>query len=352
METKHWQIDVEADLNHHPAIREAATLLREGRLVAFPTETVYGLGASATDPEAVASIYKAKGRPSDNPLIVHLADEQGLKDWVREIPESGCLLARRFWPGPLTLILPHRGNLAPQVTAGLPTVGVRIPSHPVALALLKNSGLPVAAPSANRSGKPSPTEAGHVRTDLAGRIDGILDGGATGVGVESTVVDVTVTPPVLLRPGGITLEMLREVVGEVRVDPGLQEERKSPRSPGMKYRHYAPRGEMWVITGEGEEQVNRIQQMVDEAVRSGKKTGILCTEEHASRYRADWVVVCGTRSRPDTIARELYAALRRFDEVGAQWIAAEGFPPRGVLYSVMNRLSKAAEGRVIDPDRD
>lgn len=168
METKHWQIDGAADLDQNPAIREAAALLREGHLVAFPTETVYGLGADATDPEAVASIYRAKGRPSDNPLIVHLADEQGLSEWVREIPESGGLLARRFWPGPLTLILPHRGNLAPQVTAGLPTVGVRVPSHPVALALLKNCGLPVAAPSANRSGKPSPTRAGHVWTDLGG----------------------------------------------------------------------------------------------------------------------------------------------------------------------------------------
>ncbi|MFD1435363.1 L-threonylcarbamoyladenylate synthase [Kroppenstedtia eburnea] len=352
METKYWQIDGAADLDQNPAIREAAALLREGHLVAFPTETVYGLGADATDPEAVASIYRAKGRPSDNPLIVHLADEQGLSEWVREIPESGGLLARRFWPGPLTLILPHRGNLAPQVTAGLPTVGVRVPSHPVALALLKNCGLPVAAPSANRSGKPSPTRAGHVWTDLGGRIDAILDGGVTGVGVESTVVDVTVNPPVLLRPGGVTLEMLREVVGEVRVDPGLREEGESPRSPGMKYRHYAPGGEMWVITGEGEAQVSRIQRMADEAMQSGKKTGILCTEEHASRYRADWIVVCGTRSRPDTIARELYGALRRFDEVGAQWIAAEGFPPRGVLHSVMNRLSKAAEGRVIDSGRD
>lgn len=352
METKQWKIDTAADLDQNPAIREAAAWLREGRLVAFPTETVYGLGADATNPEAVASIYRAKGRPSDNPLIIHLASKQGLEEWVQEIPESGRLLARRFWPGPLTLILPHRGNLAPQVTAGLPTVGVRNPSHPVALAFLKHCGVPVAAPSANRSGKPSPTTAEHVWTDLEGRIDGILDGGATGVGVESTVVDVTVNPPVLLRPGGVTLEMLRKVVGEVQMDPGLQQEQESPRSPGMKYRHYAPEGEMWVITGDGEAQVSRIQRMADEAMQSGKKTGILCTEEHASRYRADWVVVCGSRSRPDTIARELYGALRRFDKVGAQWIAAEGFPPRGVLHSVMNRLSKAAEGRVIEPDRE
>lgn len=352
METKRWNIDGKTDLHEDPDIREAAAFLRRGRLVAFPTETVYGLGADATDPEAVLSIYQAKGRPSDNPLIVHLADLEQLGDWVQEVPESGRVLARSFWPGPLTLILPHRGNLAPQVTAGLSTVGVRIPSHPAALALLRASALPVAAPSANRSGKPSPTEAGHVWTDLGGRIDGLLDGGATGVGLESTVVDVTVAPPVMLRPGGVTLEMLRGALGEVRVDPGLEKEEEAPRSPGMKYRHYAPQGEMWVVTGEGEEQVDRIQQMADQASRSGKKTGILCTEEHASRYRADWVVVCGQRSRPDSIARGLYRALRRFDEVGAEWIVAEGFPNEGVLFSVMNRLSKAAAGRVISPAGD
>src|SRR5699024_4291834 len=194
METKRWNMDGDA-AGDPPALLEAAAVLQAGGLVAFPTETVYGLGADATSPEAVASIFRAKGRPADNPLIVHVADEAPLQKWVGDLPEKGKCLARRFWPGPLTLILPHRGNLAPQVTAGLPTVGIRIPSHPVALALLQACRIPIAAPSANRSGKPSPTRADHVWHDLQGRIDGLVDGGATGVGVESTVVDVTQDPP-------------------------------------------------------------------------------------------------------------------------------------------------------------
>ncbi|PTX62501.1 translation factor SUA5 [Melghirimyces profundicolus] len=351
METKYWKVITNSDrpesLAGHSAIREAAALLKEGGIVAFPTETVYGLGADASSSGAVTSVFRAKGRPSDNPLIVHIADLDRLERWTREVPEKGVELARRYWPGPLTLILPHRGNLAPQVTAGLSTVGIRIPSHPVALALLRESGLPVAAPSANRSGKPSPTDAAHVRDDLHGRIDGILDGGTTGIGVESTVVDVTSDPPVLLRPGGITLDMLRDAVGEIRLDRGLERETMNPRSPGMKYRHYAPQGKMWVVTGEGKSLVERVQRMADGLKREGMKVGILSTEEHAANYEADWVFVCGRRSDPFSIARGLYQALRAFDEVKAEAIVAEGFPPQGVLFTVMNRLVKAAEGRVI-----
>ncbi|SMO67390.1 L-threonylcarbamoyladenylate synthase [Melghirimyces algeriensis] len=348
METQRWRIDPETfGLDGNPLIQEAASYLKKGGLVAFPTETVYGLGANATSREAVASIFRAKGRPSDNPLIVHIADPTQISHWVGEISEKGRTLAHRFWPGPLTLVLPHRGNLAPEVTAGLPTVGIRIPSHPVALALLKACQLPVAAPSANRSGKPSPTQADHVWKDLSGRIDGLLDGGMTGVGVESTVVDVTAETPVLLRPGGITLEMLQEAVGEIVVDLGLESEIKAPRSPGMKYRHYAPHGTMWLVTGEADALTRRVQELADEGFRKGKTVGILTTEEKVQEYQADWIIPCGRKSEPESIAKGLYQSLRTFDEVGAEWIVAEGFPSEGVLFSVMNRLIKAAEGRVI-----
>lgn len=350
-ETKRWTIkqphaSVDA-LKRDTGIREAANLLREGKLVAFPTETVYGLGADARSEEAVKGIFRAKGRPCDNPLIVHIGRREQLNELAATVPDVGRVLIERFWPGPLTLILPHRGTIASSVTAGLDTVGVRMPSHPVALALLREAGVPVAAPSANRSGRPSPTDADHVWEDLAGRIDGLLDGGPTGVGVESTVVDVTSKVPVLLRPGGITLEALQEVVGEVRVDPGLQEDREQPRSPGMKYRHYAPHGEMWLVTGAEADMMHTIQRLADDAAARGRHVGILTTDERLMRYKADWVVSCGRRSDPASVARGLYAALRRFDELGADYILSEAFPEDGIWFTVMNRLRKAAEGRII-----
>ncbi|WP_240511924.1 L-threonylcarbamoyladenylate synthase [Paludifilum halophilum] len=349
-QTQCWRVKESKEgksLRDHPGIQKAAAMIREGRLVAFPTETVYGLGADATSGEAVTSIFQAKGRPSDNPLIVHIAGADQLDELVSEVPSTGKQLIRRFWPGPLTVILRHRGTVAPPVTAGLDTLGVRVPSHPVALALLREAQRPVAAPSANRSGKPSPTQAEHVWYDLSGRIDALLDGGPTGVGVESTVVDVTREVPVLLRPGGVTLDMIRETVGEIRVDPGIRREGRAPRSPGMKYRHYAPRGELWVVGGSGKDQMQKVQALADQARREGRKVGILTTDEHREAYRAEWVFSCGRRSEPETVARGLYGCLRRFDEVGAEWIVAEAFPPTGVFFSVMNRLMKAAEGQVL-----
>ncbi|GAA5346634.1 L-threonylcarbamoyladenylate synthase [Planifilum fimeticola] len=348
-----WRIgqheDAEA-LREHPAIREAARMLREGKLVAFPTETVYGLGADARSEEAVSRIFTAKGRPGDNPLIVHIGHVSRLQDLVAELPTKGELLVRRFWPGPLTLVLPHKGTVAPKVTAGLDTVGVRMPSHPVALALLQESGLPVAAPSANRSGRPSPTEADHVWEDLGGEIDGLLDAGPTGVGLESTVVDVTGSVPLLLRPGGVTLEELRETVGEVRVDPALEGDAHPPRSPGMKYRHYAPKGEMWLVEGSGEALVHRIRELADHARKAGRRVGILTTEENRFRYKADRVVACGRRAEPESVARDLYRALREMDRAGVDYILAETFPAEGLFRSVMNRLYKAAGGRVFRAD--
>ncbi len=334
------------ELKKREELIRAARCLREGGLVAFPTETVYGLGAIATSEQAVAQIFAAKGRPSDNPLIIHIGDRDQLGDWVSQFPDVAGKLVHSFWPGPLTLVLPHQGNLAPNVTAGLHTVAVRMPSHPVALALLQLAGEPVAAPSANRSGRPSPTQAAHVWHDLEGRLDILLDGGETGVGVESTVVDVTGEIPVLLRPGGITVEALSQAVGRVEVDPGLKQE-SIPRSPGMKYRHYAPQGEMWLVEGKEENVLARIRELGTAAMRKGRKVGILTTEEHVDEFQADVVVPCGRRSDPDSVARGLYQALRNFDASGVDFILAETFPEKGIFYSVMNRLRKAADGKVI-----
>jgi L-threonylcarbamoyladenylate synthase len=346
----HWwnvptRLSVER-LRERDEIREAARLLREGGLVAFPTETVYGLGANATDDRAVARIFAAKGRPDDNPLIVHIGRKEEFRLWGVET-ETATRLIERFWPGPLTLVVPLSGAIAPNVTAGLSTVAIRMPSHPVALALLQEAGVPVAAPSANRSGRPSPTEGRHVWQDLSGRIDVLLDGGPTGVGVESTVLDLTGKVPVLLRPGGVTLEELEEAAGPVHIDPGLLKQGEKPRSPGMKYRHYAPEGEMWLVAGEEEKVRQRIREMTRQARREGRKVGVLTTEESRDLYDADVVVACGQRSNPASVASRLYAALRRFDEERVDLILAETFPETGLFRSVMNRLHKAANGNVI-----
>jgi len=337
-------------LRNRPEVIQAAEVLKNGGLVAFPTETVYGLGAIATDSEAVQHIFAAKGRPSDNPLIIHFGQMEDIRDWVAEFPPLAEKLAETFWPGPLTLVLPHRGNLSPFVTAGLPTVAVRVPDHPVALSLLSQVRLPVAAPSANRSGRPSPTAAEHVWQDLEGRFDLLLDGGITGVGLESTVVDVTGEIPVVLRPGGIPLEALEKAVGRVEVDPGIQQAMKNPRSPGMKYRHYAPEANMWLIQGEYPALLNLMRSKVQEAKRTGVKVGVLVTEESRGKVEADVVVICGRRNDPESVARGLYRALREFDEQKVDLIFSETFPEEGVFHAVMNRLHKAAEGKVIDQD--
>nr|WP_224749624.1 L-threonylcarbamoyladenylate synthase [Polycladospora coralii] len=324
-------------------ITEAASRLRAGDLVAFPTETVYGLGAVVTSEEAIARIFEAKGRPSDNPLIIHIGKKEQIYEWAQLVSKQAERLIDAFWPGPLTLVLPHRDHIAKNVTAGLPTVAIRMPAHPIALALLQETGIPVAAPSANRSGKPSPTSASHVWDDLQGRIDILLDGGRSGIGVESTVIDMTGEVPVLLRPGGITLAQLEGVVGKVETDPGLINDSQTPRSPGMKYRHYAPSGEMTIVSGNGE----FLQDLVDQARAEGKKTGILTTSENVDKYRADVIIPCGDRKEPVTVAKHLYASLRQFDDRGVEVIFAESFPETGVFHSVMNRLRKAANGKIV-----
>ncbi len=354
IETKVWIVDKNVEnIQSCSQVVDAAKLIRQGEVVAFPTETVYGLGANALYDDAVEKIFLAKGRPSDNPLIVHIGELEQLHAIAREVPEPAVKLIEAFWPGPLTLILPKTNRVASLVTAGLDSVGVRMPDHPLALALIREAGVPIAAPSANRSGRPSPTTADHVRADLDGRIAGILDGGGTGVGVESTVLDLTTEPPMILRPGGITLELIESVIGDVQVDPAfLVGAEETPRSPGMKYTHYAPQGEMWLVSGADHIDVQKkMRELLADAKHHGRKTGVLATEETASFWRgkaeADVVLSCGSQTNLASVAQMLYGVLRQFDDLGVQYIVAETFPREGMGMAVMNRLEKAAGGRIV-----
>lgn len=345
MNTKVWSVDKFVDnLHSYPQITQSAELLIKNQVVAFPTETVYGLGGNAESDEAVEKIFAAKGRPSDNPLIIHIAEITQLEAFVSGIPQSASLLMDKFWPGPLTIVLNKRnGKLSEKATAGLSTVAVRMPDHPVALAIIKQSGLPIAAPSANRSGKPSPTLARHVMDDLNGKIAGIVDGGPTGVGVESTVIDCTEEIPVILRPGGITKEQLEAVIGEVAVDPALKNTESAPKSPGMKYRHYAPNAPMYLVSGSH----TFLQKLVDEKRAEGIKVGVLTTEEAKNDFQADIVIPCGRREQLETVASSLYETLRAFNEADIEVIFSETFPEQGVGQAIMNRLMKAASHRII-----
>ncbi|WP_249435838.1 L-threonylcarbamoyladenylate synthase [Paenibacillus sp. Marseille-Q4541] len=336
-------------------LKVAAQLLQEGSIVAFPTETVYGLGADARNTTAVEAVFAAKGRPSDNPLIVHIADRKQLDAFTEQVNDLSNKLMDTFWPGPLTLILPLKEQtLSEKVTAGLDTVGVRMPDHPVALKLIAAADCPIAAPSANRSGRPSPTTASHVQEDLMGRIAGIVDGGPTGVGVESTVVqahhDGTVT---ILRPGGITAEQLGEVAAKVQLDPGLAIDSGSaasipaPRSPGMKYTHYAPKGELCVVQGSPNAVSAYVNGALEEAAQRGERTAVLAFSEHLHLYRADAVYSLGSLDRLAEGAHRLYAALRSCDEIGASVLYAEACPRNGLGDAIMNRLLKAAGHRII-----
>ncbi|HEY9576754.1 MAG TPA: L-threonylcarbamoyladenylate synthase, partial [Pseudobacillus sp.] len=304
MQTKYWYVDKGVDfLDTYPQIKEAADLLKQDEVVAFPTETVYGLGGNALSDQAAAKIFAAKGRPADNPLIVHIASKQQVADVAVNISQTAERLMEAFWPGPLTVILEKRPNrLSEVVTAGLDTVAVRMPDHPVALAVIQEAGLPIAAPSANRSGKPSPTSAKHVQDDLDGVVAGIIDGGDTGVGVESTVVDCTGDIPIILRPGGITKEEIEEVVGEAAIDAALTDAKQQPKSPGMKYKHYAPEAPVYLLEGSRE----WIQSRINEQKQKGKRVGVLTTEENLSFYEADVILPCGSRQDLKTVAHSLY----------------------------------------------
>ncbi|TGA99744.1 threonylcarbamoyl-AMP synthase [Sporolactobacillus shoreae] len=346
IETQLWRVDPEAaDLENDPQIKAAAKCLSDGEIVAFPTETVYGLGGNAKFNDSVRKIYEAKGRPSDNPLIVHIATMEQVREICTEINPLAKKLMDTFWPGPLTIILPSRGEVSDAMTAGLSTVSVRMPSHPVARALILASGLPIAAPSANTSGHPSPTQADHVLHDLYGKIAGIVDGGETGVGVESTVIDATTTPMTILRPGGISREQLEEVIGPVADDPGLTRPDQAPKAPGMKYKHYAPEATMYLVPA-GK---TRIQELVAHEKNSDRRVGVLTTEENKKDFpQADVVLTCGRRSEPESVAHNLFAVLRNFDSQDVDVIYSETFAETGIGQAIMNRLSKAAAGRVIE----
>jgi len=332
-------------------IMEAAQLLRSGQVVAFPTETVYGLGANALDAQAVGKIFKAKGRPSDNPLIVHIHDISVWQQLVEDIPEKALLLANKFWPGPLTMILKKSKLVPVEVTAGLDTVGVRMPAHPVALKFIAMSGVPVAAPSANKSGRPSPTTARHVMEDMDGRIPMILDGGPARVGVESTVLDMTGSVPVVLRPGGVTVEMLESAIGEVRIHPNVMkpvQKGDKVRSPGMKYVHYAPKAPVTLVRGELNRQVEFINKEAAKLENMGRKVGILATDQTLFRYQAGIKLSMGNRENPADIAGRLFARLREFDELNVDLILAEGVEEKDEGLAVMNRMARAAGFHIID----
>ena len=328
-------------------IQTAADLLRTGGLVGIPTETVYGLGANGLDPAAVGRIFQAKGRPQDNPLILHIPGADWLERYCRDIPAAAYELARRFWPGPLTMVLRRRDNVPDQVTAGLDTVGMRCPAHPLCRAVIQAADVPVAAPSGNTSGRPSPTTAAHMLEDMDGRIDAILDGGPCSVGVESTIVDLTCTPPRLLRPGGITLEQLRAALGEVAVDPAvtrLMGAGERPRAPGMKYRHYAPKAPVTVVTGEPERSAAYI------AAHAGPGDGVICFEEFLPMYAggARPVMSLGPAGDKGEQARRVLDALRAVDHTAVSAIWAQCPDSGGIGLAVTNRLNKAAGFHIVE----
>lgn len=331
-------------------LAEAAQILRDGGLVAFPTETVYGLGANALDEAAAKKIYAAKGRPSDNPLIAHISCLEELKPLVAYIPEAGRKLAEAYWPGPLTMVFPKSDIVPYGTTGGLDTVAVRMPSDPVANRLIKLAGVPVAAPSANTSGRPSPTTAQHVWQDMEGKIEMILDGGPVGIGVESTIVDVSGDVPTLLRPGAITMEMLRETVGRVEIDPAIQAPPSAdlrPKAPGMKYRHYAPHADLQLVEGETDKVVETINALVKEKLAEGKKVGVICTDETRERFPQGEVRSVGLRAKEETIAHNLFAVLREFDDLDVDCIYSESFSKDHLGQAIMNRLTKAAGYHVL-----
>lgn len=345
MDTKIVNLQLLKGAESEAAYAEAARIIRAGGLVAFPTETVYGLGANALDEQASAKIYAAKGRPSDNPLIAHIAAEQQLEEIAAYIPESARVLMKAYWPGPLTMIFRKKDIVPRGTTGGLDTVAVRMPDHPVARRLIEAAGVPIAAPSANISGKPSPTTAERTAEDMDGKIEMILDGGPCKIGIESTIVDMTEEVPVILRPGFITYEMLTDLLGEVKKDKALDaKEWKNfrPKAPGQKYRHYAPKAPMTLVEGDVEPVTAKIRQLAEASVREGKLTGIICTDETRSCYTQGIVKSMGSRLSLESVAHNLYEILREFDETGVEVIYSEAFPSDELGFAVMNRLVKAA----------
>lgn len=331
------------------SLKEAAEIINKGGLVAFPTETVYGLGANALDGEAVKDIFRVKGRPQDNPLIVHVGDFN-IDAFAREIPDIARTLISRFWPGPLTIIL-KKSHIVPDATsAGLDSVGLRMPSNLIALELIKEAGVPIAAPSANISGRPSPTDVRRCIEDLDGKIEYIIGGERSNVGLESTIVDCTQDPPCILRPGGVTLEMLKEINPDIYIDPVIlkaPEKDFKPKAPGMKYRHYAPKAPVKIIDGDLQKTIEKINEMVQNIIGDGRKVGLIVTDETKAYYDKGIVMSAGSRSDLSTVGKNLFEILRALDDQGVDIILSEGFEEKGMGIAIMNRLKKAASYDIV-----
>lgn len=348
METKIGRIfSVEENKNY---ILEAAEAIKQGGTVAFPTETVYGLGANALDSEAVKKIFKAKGRPQDNPLIIHVASKD-IKDYVKEVTPIAKKIIDKFWPGPLTIILEKKSIIPNETSAGLSTIGVRMPNDDIALALIEESGVPIAAPSANISGRPSPTDINRCIEDLDGRVDYIIGGERSNYGVESTILDLTSKPPLILRPGGITLEMLKEVDETIAIDNGLldiKDESVKPKAPGMKYKHYSPNAEVIIIRGNKAKTIEKIQDLIENYKKESKKVGVLALNDTKDLYEADYVISLGNENNLIEVAHNLFESLRICDDYEVDVILSHSIAEEEIGIAIMNRLKKAAGFNIID----
>lgn len=341
-------VKVDAENIEEEIILEAGNIIKSGGTVAFPTETVYGLGANGLNEKAVGKIFAAKGRPQDNPLILHIASKEQLKELVEDMPEVADKIIEKFWPGPLTLIFKKSSIVPDKITGGLSTVAIRMPNNKIALKIIELAGVPIAAPSANTSGRPSPTKASHVIEDLYGKINMVVDGGSTGIGVESTVLDISGDIPTILRPGGVTYEELKLLINNVEYDKSIikDDENIIPRSPGQKYKHYAPKGKMIVFSGDIDNIVSSINNLTKEYIKVGKKVGIMATKETRGRYSNGNILVVGSRKNKETIAKNLFNTLREFDNLDVDIILAEGIDTIGIGRAIMNRIIKASGNNV------
>ena len=331
-------------------IQEAAEIIKNGGTVVFPTETVYGLGADGLNSEAVKKIFEAKGRPQDNPLIIHVSSKD-LNLYAEEVPQIANKLVEKFWPGPLTIILKKKDIVPNETSASLDSIGIRMPNNEIALKLIELSETTIAAPSANISGRPSPTDLQRCVEDLDGKVDCILGGEQSDIGVESTIVDCTVNPPLVLRPGGVTLEMLREIDPNINIDPAIMkkpEPNLKPKAPGMKYRHYAPKAKVTIVSGNKKNTIEKIKEMVHYNIEKKKKVCILTVDENEKEYSEGIKISLGSLNDLSTVAINLFETLRKCDDIGADVVFAESFEQKGVGIAIMNRLNKAAGFDIVE----
>jgi len=345
------KVDFEQPIKSIEVIEKAAGILNKGGLVAFPTETVYGLGANAFDKSAVKKIYQAKGRPSDNPLIVHISNISQLKPLVKDIPLKAQKLINAFWPGPLTIIFKKSELIPYETSGGLETVAIRFPANKTAQLLIEKSKIPIAAPSANSSGKPSPTHASHVIFDLDGKIDMIINGGHCIYGLESTILDVSENTACLLRPGSITKNMIEEVIGNIEIDKVIMhklDDKEKPKAPGMKYTHYSPNANIEIVNGEISNVVNKINELVLQKIKSNITVGVIATEQTKNLYNCDNILIIGDRNKPETIAANLFKILRKCDYLNIAQVYVEAFEDNEIGLAIMNRLKKAAGYNIIN----